>query len=402
METVKLGEVAQIVDCEHKTAPITPGGRFFAVGTPAMRGNFIDYSQARPISAETFQDWTKRLRPKVGDILFAREAPVGPVVQIPPAENIAPGQRTVLIRPGARIDGRYLFYLLASRQIQDHIKAIAAGSTVPHLNVSDIRRLCLGSLPRLITQYSIGEVLGSLDDKIAANSNAIEKALLLQSAVWIEGTKGVGSVLLGNVSEPVLGGTPPRKDEASWGGGYKWASVADMTASPRSHLLNTAETITSLAIEKRRFAPLPAGSVLLSARGTVGRVVSLVEPSSFNQSAYGFKVTPGFEAAFRLAVTSAVDELRAKSYGSVFSTITKTQINEASVPAVFETADLPLHHQLNSIESLIVALEKENVTLAKTRDELLSLLMNGKISVREAKQEATSAGADIPSEEIEA
>ncbi|WP_155799760.1 restriction endonuclease subunit S [Brevibacterium ravenspurgense] len=280
-----------------------------------------------------------------------------------------------------------------------NVASFVTGSAQPKLNQASLMRIEVPAFG-LTTEEAIGAVLGSLDDKIAANSNAIEKALLLQSAVWIEGTKGVGSVLLGNVSEPILGGTPPRKDEASWGGGYKWASVADMTASPRSHLLNTAETITSLAIEKRRFAPLPAGSVLLSARGTVGRVVSLVEPSSFNQSAYGFKVTPGFEAAFRLAVTSAVDELRAKSYGSVFSTITKTQINEASVPAVFETADLPLHHQLNSIESLIVALEKENVTLAKTRDELLPLLMNGKISVREAKQEATSAGADIPSEEI--
>ncbi|OFT91655.1 hypothetical protein HMPREF3092_09485 [Brevibacterium sp. HMSC24B04] len=41
-----------------------------------------------------------------------------------------------------------------------------------------------------------------------------------------------------------------------------------------------------------------------------------------------------------------------------------------------------------------------NATLANTRNELLPLLMNGKISVREAEQEATSAGADIPSEEI--
>ena len=102
-----------------------------------------------------------------------------------------------------------------------------------------------------------------------------------------------------------------------------------------------------------------------------------------------------------MAVTSVVDELRAKSYGSEFSTITKTQINEATVPAVFDDPDQSLHQELNTLERLIVALERENIALAKTRDELLPLLMNGKITVREAGQEAMAAGAQIPGEENE-
>lgn len=47
-------------------------------------------------------------------------------------------------------------------------------------------------------------------------------------------------------------------------------------------------------------------------------------------------------------------------------------------------------------------LRDENRNLAKTRDELLPLLMSGKITVKEAEQEATSAGADIAGEESEA
>ncbi|HIY66211.1 MAG TPA: hypothetical protein H9830_08040, partial [Candidatus Agrococcus pullicola] len=47
------------------------------------------------------------------------------------------------------------------------------------------------------------------------------------------------------------------------------------------------------------------------------------------------------------------------------------------------------------------AKQAENITLAKTRDELLPLLMNGKITVREAGQEAMAAGAQIPGEENE-
>ena len=72
---------------------------------------------------------------------------------------------------------------------------------------------------------------------------------------------------------------------------------------------------------------------------------------------------------------------------------------KVQIPVQFRQEDLRLAESLWANAS---ALEKENIALAKTRDELLPLLMNGKISVREAEQEATSAGADIPSEEIEA
>lgn len=293
-------------------------------------------------------------------------------------------------------DLRFGYYFLQTLPLTE----MNTDSAVPGLNRGEAEALPV-RIPDLGKQEQISSVLGSLDDKIAANSHAIEKALNLQSASWEAGTLATPSVPLLEVAEPMLGGTPSRKDETSWGGGYKWASVTDMTASPRSHLLNTAETISAKAAEKKRFSPLPAGSVLLSARGTVGRVVSLIEPISFNQSAYGFKAIPGFEAALRLAVTSIVDDLRAKSYGSVFSTITKTQINEATVPDVFNDRDQSLHQKLNTLERLIVALERENNTLAKTRDELLPLLMSGKITVREAGQEAAAAGVQVPSEENE-
>ena len=294
------------------------------------------------------------------------------------------------------LDNRYLFYWL--KNSRRRIRDLSNGAAQQNLSVRTIGAIEIDP-PPIEIQARIGAVLRSLDDKIAANSHTVEMALQLQSAVWQKSTENAELIPLVEVAEPILGGTPPRKDKASWNGGYKWASVADMTASPRSHLLNTADTISDVAANKKRFSPLPGGSVLLSARGTVGRVVSIVGPTSFNQSAYGFEAKPGFDAALRLAVMSAVKELRAKSYGSVFSTITKTQIQEALVPSVFSDQMQPLHQTLNALEALIVELEKENLTLTKTREELLPLLMSGKITVKEAKQEATAAGADIASEE---
>lgn len=158
-----------IVDCEHKTSPIDADGQFFAVGTPAMRGNIIDFSQARRISQSTYASWTRRLTPRAGDLLFAREAPVGPIVLIPDSENIAPGQRTMLMRPDPSLaDSRFFYYLLSSPAQQDRLQSLAGGSTVAHLNVADVRRFPL-DVPSLGDQRAIADVLGALDDKIAVN-----------------------------------------------------------------------------------------------------------------------------------------------------------------------------------------------------------------------------------------
>ena len=56
---------------------------------------------------------------------------------------------------------------------------------------------------------------------------------------------------------------------------------------------------------------------------------------------------------------------------------------------------------LDELHREALSLTSQNITLAKTRDELLPLLMSGKITVREAGQEAAAVGAQIPSEENE-
>ena len=397
METVKLGEVARIVDCEHNTAPITLGGKFFAVGTPAMRGNFIDYSQARPISAETFQDWTKRLRPKSGDILFAREAPVGPVVQIPAEENVAPGQRTVLIRPGARVYSRFLFYLLASPQIQDHRSAIAAGSTVPHLNVSDIRSLCLGFLPGLITQHSVGAVLGSLDDKITANQTTISLSTQMIGAIAsspenrvplnelaVRNTRSVNPNKLGD--RLVIHHSIPSFDL-----GFPAVEPADSIKSNKMHVERSSVLVSKLNPRTPRVWSVPDPKQQPISLASTEFVV--LEPVDISQSQL-YAAT--LHASFHHQLASLVG-----GTSNSHQRVKPEEMLDCFVPDVrgLNEAQIALLDTLVQIKEQSI---QENVTLAKTRDELLPLLMNGKISVREAKQEATSAGADIPSEEIEA
>jgi len=189
-----------IVDCLHKTAPINELGNYFAVGTPAMRGNSIDYSLARRIDDITFDEWTKRLRPRYGDLLLAREAPVGPVVRIPIEENVAPGQRTVLLRPDtAKVISDYLYYLLIAPEQQERLNQPVGGSTVAHLNVADVRSFRLPDVPSLMEQRRIAEVLGALDDKIESNQAVITRAEQLIDEIAVQRATDLPMVALSEV-----------------------------------------------------------------------------------------------------------------------------------------------------------------------------------------------------------
>lgn len=172
-EVITLGEVCvKIVDCEHKTAPeATPGTEYgYSVGTPHIRNGRILLEAAKRVDKKTYADWTAREVPRHDDLILAREAPVGQVGRIAHGERICLGQRTVLLRPDiAKIDPRYLHYLLLSPSVQEAMASKAAGSTVAHLNVKDIRELPLPPLPVRSYQVAVADLLAALDDKIAVN-----------------------------------------------------------------------------------------------------------------------------------------------------------------------------------------------------------------------------------------
>lgn len=387
-EGLTLGDVcSDIVDCEHKTAPIDGDGEYFAVGTPAMRRNKIDLSEARRINEETFYSWTRRLRPQHGDLLFAREAPVGPIVLIPIEANIAPGQRTVLLRPdGSIVESKYLYYLLGSPQQQALIGATAAGSTVAHLNVADVRRFVLPVLPELDEQRAIAEVLGALDDKIADNTLLVNTAEELAEVLFLRGNSGLPKVPMSEVCEPILGGTPKRSAEQYWDGDVPWASAKDIAAAPAGIIIDTIETITELAADETKAKPLPEGSVVLTARGTVGAVARLGVPAAINQSCYGF--APGALPAGVLyfAIRSIAAQVRSMAHGSVFDTITKRTFDHVLVPDSSSPEVSQLEADIEPLLNTIKSVVRENERLAQTRDALLPLLMSGRVTVKDAEQ----------------
>ena len=376
----------QIVDCEHKTAPIDPSGQYFAVGTPAMRGNTINYEESRRISAETFALWTRRLLPQQGDLLFAREAPVGPLVRVPETGNVAPGQRTMLLRPDpAQVDSDFLFYLLTSSEQQERLISMAAGSTVAHLNVADVRAFRLPALPSMAEQRAIAEVLGALDDKIAANTKLAETIEQLGRAKLTR---------LGINEEP--------EGESVFLDAYfdfnpRRSAVCDETVLIDMQALPTSQPLVSRWSKgpKRGGARFMNGDTLL-ARITPcleNRKTGFVDFLSDGEVGIGSTefIVVRSRAGIPLGTSYFVatsDRFRDFAIQNMVGTSGRQRVSASDI-ARFELNPIAATDLVEFGEwadanlKVLGALRDENRTLAATRDALLPQLMSGKLRVKD-------------------
>ncbi len=161
-----LSEIANVVDCEHKTAPTVDTSNYFSIRTTDISNGRLDLEKANRVSYETYLEWTKRAIPQPGDLILAREAPVGEVGYIKDGYNVCLGQRTVLIQvTNEFVDKKYLPYYLVNPSTKYDLIVRSTGSVVAHLNMKDIREFEV-TLPSPREQEAIAGVLGSLDEKI--------------------------------------------------------------------------------------------------------------------------------------------------------------------------------------------------------------------------------------------
>ena len=129
----------KIVDCPHSTPKWTENGRI-CVRTTNFKPGYLDLSEVRYVSNETFKERIERLRPKGGDILYSREGGIlGIACKVPLNTELCLGQRMMLFRVRLDFVANLLMYWLNSPVIVNRVQELTGGSASPHLNVRDIK-----------------------------------------------------------------------------------------------------------------------------------------------------------------------------------------------------------------------------------------------------------------------
>ena len=215
----KLNDISTIVDCEHKTAPTVENSEFISVRTSNISNGKIDFDNCNRVSEKTYTDWSKRMGLVEGDIVLAREAPVGEVGWIPKNKKVCLGQRTVLIRADKqKIDSKYLLFFLVSNETKYDLISRSTGSVVEHLNVKDIKNFEIKVRSSVDEQRAIASILSSLDDKIDLlhrQNKTLEQLAETLFRQWfvVEESKNSEIKCLGDFVDATLGGEWGKENE---------------------------------------------------------------------------------------------------------------------------------------------------------------------------------------------
>lgn len=142
-----IEEVSEwIVDCLHSTPKFVTDGKY-CIDTTCIEPAKILFDMARFVTDETFEERVRRLKPKAGDILFAREGTIGTAVMVPEGVELCLGQRMMQFRIVSGILPEFIMWILLSPIFEQQWKPKVIGTTAPHVNIGDIRLMAIPLAP---------------------------------------------------------------------------------------------------------------------------------------------------------------------------------------------------------------------------------------------------------------
>jgi type I restriction enzyme S subunit len=158
--------VERIVDTPHKTAPVVEAEEYLVVRTANVKNGRLVYTGARYTDVESWRAWNRNGAPRVGDVLFTREAPAGEACVVPPDQPLCLGQRMVLLQVDRRrTTGEWLVHSIYAGPAQRFIEVYSNSTTVAHLNMSDIPDIPV-AVPPLDEQSRLLSAIQHVDESV--------------------------------------------------------------------------------------------------------------------------------------------------------------------------------------------------------------------------------------------
>ncbi|MEH2109438.1 restriction endonuclease subunit S [Nostoc sp.] len=173
VKKVSLGDVAILYDSLHKTPQYSEEG-YFMVRVTDIKYVYLNLSEAKKVNKETFQEFTKKYKPQVGDTIFSRVGSYGNSSYLKYKKDLCLGQNTVCISPKHKIiEPFYLYLCLNSHYLKQQIDAFVGGSSQPTISLKNIKYLQIPYYNFSI-QKKIATILSAYDDLIENNTIRIK------------------------------------------------------------------------------------------------------------------------------------------------------------------------------------------------------------------------------------
>lgn len=285
---------------------------------------------------------------------------------------VIPASFCRLLRPDPLVvEPRYLYYWLQDMFSQGRTWAYQVRSTgIANFQTEYFLDQEIVTLPPLAEQRRIAGVLGALDDLIDVNRGLMRDLDALGMALFQSAWDGESWSPISSLGSVIMGQSPPGSTYNENGiGTVFFQGVRDFgDRYPRSRVHCTAPTRVA-----------DQGDILIAVRAPIGETNVAVERTAIGRGLAALKAQ---QPALSLRAVRASERTWAahQGTGTVFSSISGPDLRNAVVPSVDDPA---LEAQLATLDVMHLALAQEIDELSSARDELLPLLMSGRVRVLE-------------------
>lgn len=302
------------------------------------------------------------------------------------------------LQPSRKVDPYFLYYYLRSqaREIRDSSTEASHGTKKLESHIIEAWPL---PLPPRRTQQAIVDILSAYDNLIENNRRRIqllEQATRLLYKEWFVHLRFPGHEHLkvkngvpegwekkkiSDVCQTVGGGTPSTKVSEYWDGDVTWVVPSDITKNDCLALLGSERTITEKGLRESSARMVPANTILMTSRASVGYFAVMDIDVCTNQ---GFiNIIPNDEE-FRMYLLfnlmNRVEEIRSNAKGTTYPEISKGRFRDMDITVPTSTLIAEFSRPSWDVIQQIRILKKSIDRLETGRDLLLPRLMSGEVA----------------------
>lgn len=182
----QLDEICDFIDYRGKTPEKSESG-IPLITAKNVKDNRFSIEPQEFIPEENYDDVMTRGIPRVNDVLFTTEAPLGNVCRIPDVyERFCVGQRLITMQPHTDvINSEYLEHALASAEFQEKMWQKSSGSTVKGIR-SKLLVLLTIPVPPIELQNQFAVFVHQVDKSKVAVQKALDETQLLFDSLMQE------------------------------------------------------------------------------------------------------------------------------------------------------------------------------------------------------------------------
>lgn len=327
-------------------------------------------------------DLVMPLRGKVGD--------VGLIDRRLQGCNLTRGVALIAIRPPN--SPAYCKHFLSFYDTRNRLSQMMNGSALQEIAIAPLRLFKIALPSNESEQISIEKTLTDADvlieslEQLLAKKRQIKQGAmqeLLTGQRRLPGfSDGWTPAKLEDLADIRSGGTPSTQKAEFWDGDILWCTPTDITALNGSkYLTDTHRKITAMGMKACSADLIPANSIVMTSRATIGECAINLAPLCTNQGFKNFVPFPHVDVQFLYyMLTTQKAGFISLCGGSTFLEIGKTQLRpyEVSMPPT-KDEQTAIATILSDMDTEITALESRLTKARQLKQGMAQALLTGRI-----------------------